>query len=1390
MSDQTTTPTKQKRRRPILKWGLFVLGGLFALLILLLLFGRYAAQSSFGRNFVEARIEAAAPSGQDIEVEDLTGDLLGTFRIGRLTIADEQGIWLVAENLLMDWKPLALRNRALRVEALEADLIHVLRRPQLVPSDKPKKNGGSMPLRAGDIEKLRIGEFRSDEGVLPRALSLEIDGAGRVGLNGGTTQLSVLPLDGKGDRLSADLKWSDDFRLLGNLQLDGPAGGLFASLARLEESQSISATINAEGELLDWRADADVLIDADNVFALKASAEGQTINFDAIVHPGLHPLTASVAETLGDTLDINGKLMREGKTPVLDVTANADGLELTALANQTEDGGYNADINLTADTPSRYAKRDNIKVGRAVINGNLAYSDGTARFDGDMRASNVDVPSFKAGAVSGPVILIYGDQAVSVRTTLTGEGAVLPGTAGQIAGAQPIVKTNARYDLQSGTLELREANIRGEAGRVAAAGSVSLRPALSADLAGSFQLNGAKAGLARPINAAGQFEAQRAGGGVTRFNTQINATNLGDLPAPLKDWASDQAIINAAGTLQSDNSVDINRFSLTSGSLQATGNGQLSSNQVLSASMDLNAGDASVSGFDIDGMSARANASGPLENLDFVVAVDVPTMSRGELSFTNLRLGADGNYADGALVTNASLDAETSNGPLDLTSDIRLDGGNWQVNDLEGHWGDLVADASLRGSGGDVSQIRGDADVKGSLPDGLPAKSIDASAIINGQTLSLDATLETVTFGPTRADALVIRATGQPDNADILIDMDGRSEINGLTYPTSIDLDANVKGATRGALDVTASLSALMGDIGITTEDPIRFTQYDDGYEASAQFAALGGTLAPSLTTRGTTAISLNGEGLRIAPLMLIAGRPALDGALDINLDWSETESGGLSGPLRADIESVARPGSDLPPIDIFLEGQLTPDLLDLVVRALDNQELEGRIEIDVPVKTSPAPPFISRQQGASMPFTAAIDGQIEAITALLVPPQMLVQGVVDVDLKGTLPNLDESFTGQFSVREGVFEQGELGLVMNSIAADASLGNGVVTLNSFNANGRTGGTLSGNGTMSLDGSGESDLEIKANKLVVSERREGFAKVSGTMTVTQKPELLEIIGDLTVDEGEINLDRLPQGGPATLDVSFKQPDDKKVEEKPQASTNLDIQLSAPGRIDVRGRGVNAELALDADISGPLGSPVITGEASIVRGRFDLLGKRFQFSDSTVRLLPELGNSRLSITASHETRDDITAILNVTNTISRPEIQLTSNPELPEDEVLSRVLFGRSPSQLTALETARLAAALAQLSGGGGFDLLGGIEQALGLDTFDVGSDAGGGVEVTSGKYLSEDVYLEVRSGAAGAPGIGIEWTPFKNIEIEAATNAGEEQGQELSIQWKKDFDDPR
>ncbi|MEE2879054.1 MAG: translocation/assembly module TamB domain-containing protein [Pseudomonadota bacterium] len=1380
-----TAPAPKTRRRPILKWTLIVLAAIAAEFLLLLLGVRFAAQSEFGRQFVEKRIEAADPSGQDIEIYGLSGDLFGTFRIERLTVADDEGVWLTAENVLADWKPLALRKRALLIEALEADLIHVMRRPNIV-SNSSSSGGGSMPLRTGELDKLRLGELRTDEGVLPRAVSLEINGQGKIGQEGGRTQISVAPLEGDGDTLSADLTWSEDLRLQGVLNLDGPSGGLFATLARLEPGQSLSANLNANGTLDEWNANTEVLIDGETALSADARTESGTIIFDLTGFPGQHPLTRRVVDYLGDSLNVQGRVLNSDDAPsLLDLTAQAEGLELRVQADAPTDGAYAADIGLVIDQPSRYARSDNVEIDRAELAGRLSYVGGAARFDGEINATDVDVPSFSAGSVTGPISAVFDNPSILVRTTLSTRKAELLGAAARISGSAPTVQLNTTYDLQQKSLAVRETIIRGQAGRISAAGTLQFSPAFTADLAGSFNIDGERAQLARPAKLNGQFQARRANARQTAFSLRAGATDLGDLPAPLNQWSDGTAQLTTEGAVSAGGTVRLNSIDLRSGSLALTGTGQYSGDDGLIAETDLQAGGAEIAGMSLESVNGRASVSGPLSSLQFDVRLDAPALANKSVSFSDISLVGTGRYGESGLDASAQLAAQTNNGALQAQTGFALDGSAWQLRDFKANWGELDAAASLSGNGGQIADIRGSLEILGDLPDGLPAQRVVADAQIKGERVVLDASLETVAFGPTRADALVFRASGSPDAIDFVAEMEGSTELNALTYETAFNLDGTLNGLSSGQIDLTATIAAILGDIGFITEEPIRYTQFDDGFEAGARFAALGGTLTPKITTRGKTSIEIEGSNLRIAPLLLIAGRPGLKGAMNVDLAFDEVD-GGLAGPFSAELLSIARPGSDLPPVDLVLTGNLEPTELVVDVRAGDNQTLEAAWNIAVPVNTMTGLPFIQLQPDAEIPFDASVNGQIEAVSALLVPPNMVLQGIIDLELAGRLPHLNESFRGTLDFTQGVFEHGDLGMVMNQIEAQASLGNGVVELARLNARGRSGGTLTGSGTMAVDGSARSDINIEANQLVVTERREGRATVSGTMELRQQPELLEVLGDLTVDKGEINIENLPTGGPATLDVNFSNPEPVADEEAEEAATRLDIQLNAPGRIDVRGRGVNAELAMDADISGSLGKPVITGSARIVRGRFDLIGKRFEFANSRVSLEENISSSPLNISATHETGDDIIAILNVDGTIDRPEISLTSEPVLPEDEVLSRVLFGRSPTQLSGLEAARLAAALAQLSGGGGFDLLGGIERALGLDTFDVGSGTDGDVQVTSGKYLTEDVYLEVRSSAAGAPGVAIEWEPVSNIEIEAATST--DDGQEISIQWKRDFDD--
>jgi translocation and assembly module TamB len=123
-------------------------------------------------------------------------------------------------------------------------------------------------------------------------------------------------------------------------------------------------------------------------------------------------------------------------------------------------------------------------------------------------------------------------------------------------------------------------------------------------------------------------------------------------------------------------------------------------------------------------------------------------------------------------------------------------------------------------------------------------------------------------------------------------------------------------------------------------------------------------------------------------------------------------------------------------------------------------------------------------------------------------------------------------------------------------------------------------------------------------------------------------------------------------------------------------------------------------------------------------------------------------------------------------------------LPQDEILARVLFGRSVTQLSGFEAAQLAAGLAQLAGGqAGFDPVGLVRKATGLDRVTFGAE-NGIASVSAGKYIAEDVYLQVGAGGSGGVGAEVEWEPTDGLSISSSADGNGDT--KLAVRWKKDY----
>ena len=117
---------------------------------------------------------------------------------------------------------------------------------------------------------------------------------------------------------------------------------------------------------------------------------------------------------------------------------------------------------------------------------------------------------------------------------------------------------------------------------------------------------------------------------------------------------------------------------------------------------------------------------------------------------------------------------------------------------------------------------------------------------------------------------------------------------------------------------------------------------------------------------------------------------------------------------------------------------------------------------------------------------------------------------------------------------------------------------------------------------------------------------------------------------------------------------------------------------------------------------------------------LLGRRFDLRGGTIQFTGRTPPNPVLDLQAVTRAADITAVVRVEGEATDPQFKLDSEPPMPEDEILARLLFNRAAGRLGPADAIRLAAAVNTLRGGG-LGVLGQARQALGLDTLGVSGE---------------------------------------------------------------------
>ncbi len=356
---------------------------------------------------------------------------------------------------------------------------------------------------------------------------------------------------------------------------------------------------------------------------------------------------------------------------------------------------------------------------------------------------------------------------------------------------------------------------------------------------------------------------------------------------------------------------------------------------------------------------------------------------------------------------------------------------------------------------------------------------------------------------------------------------------------------------------------------------------------------------------------------------------------------------------------------------------------------------------------------------------------------------------------------------------------------------DASLDRDAISVGQFSGQDGAGGSVTGSGRLSLERAGASSFKLDLKGFRLIDNDIATAAASGEATISRGADgAVKLAGTLTVDRADIAANPPTPSGVTVMDVV-------EINREPGVgghlqtvnahapAVGLDVALKAARGVFLKGRGLNLELALDAHVTGTTAAPNLTGTAKVVRGDYDFAGKRFEFDNRGVVYLAAAPEKiLLDLTA---TRDDpsLTAVIRIEGTAAKPKITLTSTPVLPNDEVLSQVLFGASASQLGPADAAELAAAVSTLAGGSGFDVMGNLKSFAHLDRLALGSGDQGGFAVSGGKYVTDNVYLELTGGGREGPSGEVDWRVRRDLSV-VSKIAGSGGDSQLAIRWRRDF----
>jgi translocation and assembly module TamB len=1410
---------------------------LMALLVALIALGGQARATEADKGMLANLLSRALSSETtSVSIGAVDGVLSSDASISDIVLSDRDGPWLKIDKVRLIWNRLALFSRRLEVDQLTIGHMQVLRRP-LGPETPPPDGGpGSilpeLPLKV-IVKQFSLQELSLGEPVAGVAARLEIEGKATLGppSEGLDLNLTSKRLDAPGEFKAVMTYVPATDKLTLAVNSEEPAGGIFAHLVNLPGLPPVKLALNGAGALdnfdakLDFAAGPDVWARGDIVVARRGAGRKLTLDLNSrlegMAPPIVRPVFAGETTLKGDVFFGD------------DSTIATPGLHLVS-ANARLDfvGGRSADNTLGVKIHAG-AIPGATEIGKLDLNASIAGPALSPTIEGSFDAGDIHVEQGSLDRVSATFRAAPNESLAEASTRIAFEG------QGAMSGLKLADPTLASAVGSEAKVSLRGSASTG--GDIAFDAFDLSSHDLDAHYSGLLSPTKVHGRLEVTARSLGRFAALAGGAlkGEARLTADLDgAPRYGALSATVDAHAT-----NLTTAFPMIDRVTGGNLRLT-GAARATPGGGFGFTDLMASGVhgsarlngdferdkvDLNAAidvpQASVLDPRVSGKAEIiATLTGVPDDLNAAVKA---TLGEGRLldrKTSGVTLDAQATHITGQIEANASASGDIDGHQLQGSAHVlKTADGGWRVDNLalslaSAKLAGNVAIGSDQLANGELSFSAANLDdlsplVLTRMSGALQAK-VSASAAGGRQAVALVASSDRMTFGANRLEGLKVDLNiGDLWGARSVSGVArlGRAVVDGQTI-SNAKLTATGQGDLSD-LDFTGSVFgfALTAHGRLTGGPPIRLDLDTFTAQRSGRKIALAG---PAAITYGSNGLDIANLDLRVD-----SGRLSLSGHAGSTLDLRASAtalplaaldlvSPGLGALGTADGEATIRGTSADPSGDwrIRLRQVTLPQTRANAVPPLDmsasGRLAGGRTSVEA---TANAGGANSLRVTGSAPLTSEgaldlrIDGRIDAGLAnnalSLSGRRMTGALTLALQLRGTIAK--PQALGSVRLANGEFRDDQTGFRLTGIAGILVANGDTIRIDRLSGATPDGGTIAATGDLRLDPAAGFPGSIRVTgrhaqvvaNTVVAATADLALTVSGRLA--EKPNVdgrITIVSmDITVPErfssvsapipGTKHVNPTPTARARLAEIARA----KAVRGRaPLFDATLNMTISAANRIFVRGRGIYAEVGGNLHVAGSARDPQVKGGFDLLRGSLTLIGQRLVFTRGQVRfhgdVIPDLD------LVAETNAADITARIAVTGPATQPAFAITSQPSLPQDEILSRILFQRPSGSLSGFQALELANAVATLSGS--FDAFEGLRKTLGVDSLDISTSATGGALVGVTRAINDRISVGVTTGARPWDnGVNVNLDVTRHLRLQAGVDASGGSSAGVGAEWE-------